>query len=314
MALETTGNWYWIVDEIERAGCVPRLVHARKAKLMLGMINKTDKLDARGLNRLQRAGTLPAVWIPPRDLRDWRDLPRTRMVLVRQRTRLKNRMHAALAKYAVSLPHVTDLFGRQGTRWLQEHLDSQLPPQTAYATHRVLEQIETLDRQVAQLEERMRELFTPTPAFELLTTLPGVGFILGVVILLEVGDVRRFPRSAQLAAYAGTTPRVHASGGKIRYGPLRPDVNRYLKWAFVEAAHVICRRRARRPHRHVSQLYQRIAHRRGHQTAIGAVARHLAEATYWILTEGEPYREPRSRPPQRTDVGIVHGGVSAPMP
>jgi hypothetical protein len=65
VAVETTGNWYWIVDEIEGAGCMPRLVHARKAKLMMGMINKTDKLDARGLNRLQRAGTLPAVWIPP---------------------------------------------------------------------------------------------------------------------------------------------------------------------------------------------------------------------------------------------------------
>jgi transposase len=118
---------------------------------MLGMINKTDKLDARGLNRLQRAGTLPTVWIPSSELRDWRDLPRTRMVLVRQRTRLKNRIHAALAKYAVSLPEVSDLFGRQGTRWLQEHL-GQLPPQTAYAAQRVLEQIETLDRQVAQLE------------------------------------------------------------------------------------------------------------------------------------------------------------------
>jgi transposase len=102
VAVETTGNWYWIVDEIEGAGCAPRLVHARKAKLMMGMINKTDKLDARGLNRLQRAGTLPTVWIPARDLRDWRDLPRTRMVLVRQRTRLKNRIHAVLAKYAVS--------------------------------------------------------------------------------------------------------------------------------------------------------------------------------------------------------------------
>jgi hypothetical protein len=80
VAVETTGNWYWIVDEIEGAGCVPRLVHARKAKLMLGTINKTDKLDARGLNHLQRAGTLPTAWIPSSELRDWRDLPRTRMV------------------------------------------------------------------------------------------------------------------------------------------------------------------------------------------------------------------------------------------
>src|SRR5919106_362 len=92
VAVETIGNWYWIVDEIETAGCVPKLVHARKAKLMMGEINKTDKLDVRGLNHLQRNGTLPTVWIPPGELRDQRDLPRTRMVLVRQRTQLKNRI------------------------------------------------------------------------------------------------------------------------------------------------------------------------------------------------------------------------------
>lgn len=74
VAVETVGNWYWIVNEIEQAGCRPRLVHAGKAKLMLGVVNKTDKLDARGLNKLQRAGTLPTVWIPPGELRDKRTL------------------------------------------------------------------------------------------------------------------------------------------------------------------------------------------------------------------------------------------------
>ena len=78
VAVETIGNWYWIVDEIEQAGKIPWLVHARKAKLMLGALNKTDKLDVRGLNRLQQAGTLPTVWIPPALLRDQRELPRTR--------------------------------------------------------------------------------------------------------------------------------------------------------------------------------------------------------------------------------------------
>src|SRR2546426_6614404 len=113
VAVETIGNWYWIVDEIEAAGCVPKLVHARKAKLMMGEINKTDKLDVRGLNQLQRNGTLPTVWIPPGELRDQRDLPRTRMVLVRQRTQLKNRIHASLAKYALhpQAKEVGDLFG-----------------------------------------------------------------------------------------------------------------------------------------------------------------------------------------------------------
>ena len=67
VAIETIGNWYWIVDEIESAQMEPRLVDARKAKMMLCFSNKTDKLDARGLNKLQRAGTLPIVWIPPGD-------------------------------------------------------------------------------------------------------------------------------------------------------------------------------------------------------------------------------------------------------
>lgn len=85
------------------------------------------------------------------------------------------------------------------------------------------------------------------------------------------------------------TPRAHASGGKVRYGPLRPDVNRYLKWVFIETANVPCMNRRLHPDRHVSRLYTRLTPRKGHQRAIGAVARHLAEATYWILNKRQPY-------------------------
>jgi len=115
VAVETMGGWYWIVDEIERAGFRLHLVYARKAKLMVGQVNKTDKLDTRGLLQLQRTGTLPTVWIPSHDLRDLRELPRTRMVLVRQRTQVKNRIHATLAKYALALP-CSDVFGKRGRR------------------------------------------------------------------------------------------------------------------------------------------------------------------------------------------------------
>lgn len=247
VAVETVGNWYWIVDEIEAAECVPKLVHARKAKLMMGEINKTDRLDARGLNRLQRTGTLPTVWIPPGELRDQRDLPRTRMVLVRQRTQLKNRIHATLAKYALHEVEVSDLFGRRGRELLRQRCEL-LPPHTAYATQQLLEQLDSLDRQVAGFEQRIKSVFKPTPAIQRLLTLPGVGLTLAVVIALEVGDVARFPTAENLAGYAGCTPRVRASGGKTRYGRLRPDVNRYLKWAFVEAANTICLMRGRKPH------------------------------------------------------------------
>jgi transposase len=267
-------------------------VHARKAKLMMGEINKTDKLDVRGLNRLQRAGTLPTVWIPPGELRDQRDLPRTRMVLVRQRTQLKNRIHATMAKYARHDLEVTDLFGVRGRARLRQRL-SLLPPHTAYATEQLLEQIEGLDHRVRGFEQRIQATFKPTPVIQRLLTLPGVGLTLAVVIALEVGDVTRFATAEKLAGYAGTTPRVHASGGKIRFGPSRPDVNRYLTWAFVEAANAICLTRRHTPDRHVSRLYERLGRRKGYAKAIGAVARHLAEAPYWILSKGEYYREPK---------------------
>jgi hypothetical protein len=88
VALETVGNWYWIVDQIEAAGCLPHLAHAAKAKMMMGNVHKTDKLDADGLATLLHNGTLPSVWIAPGSLRDERELPRTRMAFSKMRTAL----------------------------------------------------------------------------------------------------------------------------------------------------------------------------------------------------------------------------------
>jgi len=270
---------------------VPQLVNARRAKLMSGSINKTDRLDVRGLNRLQRSGTLPTVWIPPRELRDARELPRTRMVLVRQRTKLKNRIHANLAKYGLKTGGVTDLFGVRGRRILARCLE-ELPSETRYATQSLLEELDHLQARIEEFEGRMADVFGEITALETIKTLPGVAFILGVVILTEVGDVERFPSASHLASYAGMTPRVHASGGHIRYGRTRSDVNHYLKWAYAEASNVAMMHRRRHPRRHVSRLYERVKRRRGHPKAIGAVGRHLAEATYWMLTKKEPYRDP----------------------
>ena len=104
VALESVGNWYWIADEIEAAGCHPLLTNPAKAKLLMGHVNKTDKLDASGLTTLLRLGSLPSVWLPPAELRDQRELPRTRMVLCAERTRFKNRIHSLLAKYNLSPP------------------------------------------------------------------------------------------------------------------------------------------------------------------------------------------------------------------
>jgi transposase len=292
VAVETVGNWYWIVDEVESAGMKPQLVNALKAKLMLGSINKTDKLDCHGLNRLQRTGTLPKVWIPPGELRDLRELTRTRMVHSRTRTRLKNRIHATLSKYGLRIEEVTDVFAKKGRVLLEEKL-RYLPEHTRFCARGLLQQLDRVGEQIEAIERRMKEVFTTSKELELLMTLPGVGFILATVMLLEIGEMGRFADPSRFASYAGTTPRVHASGGKVRYGKTRPDVNHYLKWAYHEAATVISRFQRRYAQRHVNRLYARIRHRRGHGKAAGAVARHLAEASYWMLMKGEPYREPQ---------------------
>lgn len=292
VAVEATANWYWIVSEIEQAGLRPQLVHPRKAKLMMGLINKTDKLDAQGLNRLQRNGTLPTVWIPPEELRDLRELTRTRLVLGQQRTRLKNRLTATLAKYALGV-EASDAYAVGARAELEPQLEL-LPPQTRWVSGQLLAQLDFVQQQIRQVEERLEELVEVTPAMQRLRTLPGIGVILAATIALEVGEIRRFPDAAHLASYAGTTPRVHASGGQVRSGPTRPDVNRYLKWAFAEAANSVALNHVRCPQRHVSQLYARLRARKGHGKAIGAVARHLAEAVWHVLSRQETYRDPAS--------------------
>jgi transposase len=291
VAVEATGNWYWIVAEIEQAGLRPLLVHPRKAKLMMGLINKTDKLDVHGLNRLQRNGTLPTVWIPPADLRDVRELTRTRLVLTRQRTRLKNRLSATLAKYGRQLTGFSDPYGTKARQELTARL-AQLPPQTRWVSQRLRAQLVFVETQIGALERRLNDLVRVTPDMALLMSLPGIGVILAATIALEIGDITRFASAERLASYAGTTPRVHSSGDKTRYGPLRTDVSQYLKWAFVEAGNSVAVNHARCPQRHVSQLYRRLRLRKGHAKAIGAVARHEAEAVWHVLTRKEAYRDP----------------------
>jgi transposase len=293
VAVETVGNWYWVVDEIEAGGGKPQLVNARLAKLMMGMVNKSDKLDAKGMNRLQRTGTLPTVWIPPSSVRDARELPRTRMVLSRQRTQLKNRVHATLGKYGFVVEGATDAFGKKG-RQIVAQLMAKLPPHTEQALGRVLDQLDHVCKNLQWIEEKMMEVFAPCPQTTWLKTLPGVGDILAVVIWTEIGTIERFGRAEQLASYCGLVARENSSGGKIRFGAVRRDVNVYLKWAFVEAANSAVLNAERCGYDHISRLYRRIKTRRGHGKAKVAVARHLSEASFWMLKKGESYREPMS--------------------
>jgi transposase len=302
VAVETVGNWYWIVDEIEASGCEAQLTNAWKAKVMMGHVNKTDKLDADGLALLLHNGTLPRVWIPSGELRDERELPRTRMAFTKLRTGVKNRIHAALSKHGIRLDEESDVFHGKGLAALQQALAG-LPAETRRCVEEELALLDDLQSHIDVLEGRIREQIKLTPTMQLLKTLPGVGDILAIVIDREIGSVTRFPTAENLASYAGTTPKVTSSGGKTYYGPMRKESNQFLKWAFVEAANVVVRWRHSPSwqNKHVVRLYERTARSKGHAIAAGAVARHLAEAAYWVLSKGEAYHEPHSQktPPKQ---------------
>ena len=155
-----------------------------------------------------------------------------------------------------------------------------------------LSAIDELTAQKEAVEQRIHDQIAPSGAVTLLRTIPGVGAILAPVIWLEIGNVARFPCAAHLASYAGRVPRLIASGGHVRHGRICRDVNQYLKWAFVEAATCAVRSRTHQ-HSHVGILYRRLRLTRGYGRAIVAVARHLAEASFWVLRKQQPYRAPR---------------------
>lgn len=303
VALEAGLNWMWMVEQIEKANLEPHLTNPLEAKKRMGGINKFDSRDAAGLLILLRSGTLPEVWIPRGAQRDLRGLMRSRLVLRRHVSGLKCRIHGVLTQYGLK-PLVEeedeieyrDWFTVQARDALMEAMD-RLPVATREGLRQEYLAMWELERHVRSQEAAIQARVEPLGWIRLLRTMPGVGLILGATIWTEVGDVKRFASADRLAAYAGLVPQTQASGGKSWRGPTPRACNHYLKWAFVEAANGIAaqRRRMESRHPHVVRLYERV---KGNTKLNGkakvAVARHLAEACWWVLTKKEFYREPTS--------------------
>ena len=302
IAVEASGHYSWLVDEMEGLGHHPKLCNPLEAKRRMGLSKKTDKLDAKGLAILLRNGTLPEVWIPPSELRDQRELLRLRIFLVHVRTRVKNRIHGTLARHNVQIPGA-DLFGVEARLRLVTRLP-ELPIHCREAIEQELATLDFLEMQIGSAEERLEKIMEISVEADLLKTLPCVGKILSMVLMLEIGKVERFPTATHLASYAGLVPRVHSSGGHTRMGQVCGNVNRNLKWAFVETGNLVVINQRRLAGTHVVRLYQRIKRAKNHQKAVVAVARHLAEATWWVLTKQEVYREPRNA---RQALSSTHG-------
>jgi transposase len=211
---------------------------------------------------------------------------RGRLAMRSHTTVLKNRIHAALKRYGTSDGEaVSDLFAKKQRLRLSLAI-GRLPEETRRAALHEWELLDEVERHIGELEVRIRGRIGCIGWVRLLKSLPGVGEILGATIHLEIGDVNRFPTAAHLASYAGLVPTVHASGGK--------QANHYLRWAFVEAADCILMHRHRFTGHHTLQLYDRVKAGKCHGKAAVAVARHLAESSWWILQKRESYRQPHA--------------------
>jgi transposase len=205
---------------------------------------------------------------------------------------VKNRIHGTLTRYNLQIPGA-DLFGVEARLQLGARLP-ELPVHSREAVEQELKTLDFLETQIESAEKRLEAIMKVNAEADLLKTLPCVGKILSMVLMLEIGRVNRFPTAAHLASYAGLVPRVHSSGGHTRMGQVCGNVNRNLKWAFVETGNLVVINQRGFAGTHVVRLYQRIKRAKNHQKAVVAVARHLAEAAWWVLTKQEVYREPRA--------------------
>jgi len=289
IAVETTRSWYWFIDLIEECGHVPYLVHAGKAKAMMGHLHKTDKLDSAGLGKLLYMGTLPSVWIPPREIRDIRELLRVRMSFSRSRTRVKNQIHAMLSKWGLSFGR-SDLFGVSGRKEIRGMFSS-LPEETRRGLEIRLSFLREVESHLREVEGRLFEVVMEDERMRLLQSIPGVGKILSMVISYEMGEVSRFPSPGHFSSYCGLVPRVYSSGGRTFHGRTPRAAKGVLKWAFVEAATTVGRHALSWSHLKVAREYLKLKSKKGHGKAAVAVGRRLSRGAWWVLTKEEPYKE-----------------------
>src|SRR5947207_2348419 len=159
IGLETSGSYYWLVEEMERAGHRPQLAHALTAKRRMEGRHKTDERDARGLAMLLRNGTLPRVWTPPAELRDQREMLRLRMSLVRMKRQLKNRIHGVLLRYNLCI-QASDLYGDQGRVELISRL-GELPSWSRESVVEQLQMVDSIQTQIVDCEKQLEAILYP---------------------------------------------------------------------------------------------------------------------------------------------------------
>ena len=286
IAVESTYNWYWLVDGLMEAGYTVKLVNTAAVKTYEGLKYTGDEHDARHLAHLLRLKILPTGHIYPKEERAVRDLLRKRAQLVRCRT--------------AQILSIQNLFSRNRGKGISKEdirrLDDAAIGQAcggdgirALAIQSNLTVLRCLDEQIRGLERVVLTKARLKPTFKKLLTVDGIGQILGMTIMYEAGTMERFAKVGQFASYARCVSSSRWSNNKKKGEGNRKNGNKYLAWAFVEAAHCAVRYNER-----VRRFHQRKKAKTNGVIAIKAVAHKLARACYHVLKDQVPFEEERA--------------------
>jgi transposase len=287
IAVESTFNWYWLVDGLRAAGLPVVLANPAAIEQYNGLKHADDKSDAFFLAELQRLDILPTGFIYDPVLRPVRDLLRRRMVLVRQRTALLlsfKSLHARTTGKTLPLARLKAMRLAEA-KGLFEHPAEQVIA-GLYQQH-----IAALTQSIKLIEKEVSQSACQLPSYRQLKTIPGVGVILGLTITMEVGTVERFKTPGDFASYCRTVDSKALSNGRKKGEQNRKCGNKYLAWAFVEAANF-----AKRYDDHCRRWFDRKAARTNPILATKALACKLARAAWHIMSAGTPYDEKRMWP------------------
>jgi transposase len=282
VALEATGNTHAIARLLERH--VARVVVANPAKTraIAEAKVKTDKVDAEVLAQLLAADYLPAVWLPDDETHALRRQVHRRAHIVRQRTRLKNGVHAILHGNLVPRCPAADLFGHKGRAWLAEQ---DLPADERQAAEALLRQLDFHAEELRLIDAALGRVGLARADVRRLMTIPGVDATVALAIVAAVGDFDRFSRPEKLVRYFGLNPRVRQSGGQpASHGRITKQGRAHARGMLVEAAWA-----AAKTPGPLRAFFERIKARRGMQIAVVATARKLAVLCWHLVTKGEDY-------------------------
>lgn len=277
--VESTYNWYWLVDGLMEAGYRVDLAHTTAMPQYAGLKYTNDFSDARHLAHLLRLGIVPTGYIYPREERAVRDLLRRRLLLVRQRTLHHLSLQSLIARYSgqrLSANEIKALSEEQLSGYLQAPivLGGQLSHQARG----------WLDEAIGRIERELAQRVKPRRDYQLLQTIPGVGTALGTTIALETGTIERFASPGNYASYARCVKSEKRSNGKYKGQGNRKNGNKYLAWAFMEAAH---HGAIKSPG--IKRYYQRKQAKAHIMVAKKAVANKLARACYHMLKREEVF-------------------------